>query len=317
MTRRRPAPLFRGSEFPRLVILAGIALAGWPMVLLFAQSKDTPPPTGPPPVPAAQVKPVIADAGIEFQALVDRAPMQTRENAAYAALLDRAHQTSAAAMAATSRRDLTYTHLWERPERYRGVPVHIEGTALRILTYEVNTALAASGRIYEAWVYSDENRAFPYVLTFEDAPPNLLVGPDLHLRVRFDGYFLKLLWYRAGDKGRAAPMLVGRLAIQAPLAAAPAPMVEVRDFAKRHAYLILFVVLFVYVLIRSAFQIRRAIGPKGRTIPLPERSLTPSEIAPEDLADWLANLPEHDLDNLHPRDSGQPFYQAPAGPNDP
>ena len=309
---RRSASLFQGSEFPRLMILAGVAVAGWPMVLLFAQSKDAPKPAKPAPIAAATLKPVEVDTGIEFQALVDLAPMKTRENAAYAILLDRARQTSARDLAARSRRDLVYTHLWERPERYRGVPIRIEGTALRVLSYEVNPALAPAGRIFEAWVYSDENRAFPYVLAFEDPPPNLVVGPDLHLRVRFDGYFLKLLGYRAGDKGRAAPLLVGRLSIQPGLAPAPAPMVELRDMAKRHAVTILFAVLFGYVLLRVGFQIRRAIAPNRRSISLPERTLTPREIEPEDLADWLATLPEQGLDELDTTESDPARRHRPA-----
>ncbi len=101
------------------------------------------------------------------------------------------------------------------------MPVHLEGTALRVLTYEVNPGLAPTGRIYEAWVYADENRLVPYVLAFDEPPPGLVVGPDLYLKVRFDGYFFKLLGYQAGDKLRAAPLLVGRLVVEAAPPAAP------------------------------------------------------------------------------------------------
>ena len=312
MSRRRPG-LFRGSELPRFVILAAIALAGWPLVLLFAQSQDEARPAPPPQVPAERIKPVVADDGIEFQAIVDKAPMQIRENAAYSILLDRARQTPAAELAAESRRDLLFTHLWERPERYRGVPVHLEGTALRVLTYEVNPALAPSGRIYEAWVYSDENRAFPYVLAFDEPPPGLVVGPDLYLKVRFDGYFLKLLGYRAGDKPRAAPMLVGRLQVQAAPAAAPGPMVELRELSRRNGFLVVFVLLFGYITFRAVFQIRRALSPTRRSVVGPERTLTPSEIAPEDLAEWLASLPttEPDDNSVTPRISDRDRLDRP------
>ena len=297
---RRQSSLFRGSELTRLLILAAVALAGWPMVVLFAQSKDEPEPAPPPAVPAAKLTPVVADTGIEFQAVVDRVAMKTRENAAYSILLDRVRQTPARDLATQSHRDLFFTHFWERPERYRGVPVHVEGTALRILSYEVNPALAPKGRIYEAWVYTDENRAFPYVLVFEAPPANLVIGPDLHVRINFDGYFLKLLGYRAGDTFRAAPMLVGRITIKAALAPPPAPMVELREMSKRNAFAILFALLFGYILIRAVVQVRRATRPSRRSIPLPERSLTPSEIAPEDLSEWLANLPATAADEGEP-----------------
>ena len=293
MSRSRPT-LFRGSELTRLLILAGIALAGWPMVLLFARSKDKPEPTPPPVVPAARIAPVVRDEGIEFQALVDKAPMQMRENAAYSLLLDRVRRTPAGDLVVQARRDLLFTHLWERPEAYRGVPVHIEGTALRVLSYEVNPSLAPSGRIYEAWVYSDENRAFPYVLAFDEPPPGLVVGPDLYLKVSFDGYFLKLLGYRAGDKWRAAPLLVGRLAIKSAPPAAPSPMVEVREFSRRNGFLVVVVLLVGYVLARAFFQIRRFVGPARPAVRTPSRSLAQDEIAPEDLSDWLNSLPEED-----------------------
>jgi len=303
--------LFRGSEFPRLLLLAAIALAGWPMVLLFAQGNKDSKPAAAPPLRASTLSPVEADSGIEFQALVDKVPMQGRENAAYSILLERTRQTSAKDLAASSRRDLLFTHLWERPERYRGVPVHIEGTALRVLTYEVNPALAPSGRIYEAWVYSDENRAFPYVLAFEEPPPGLVVGSDLYLKVSFDGYFLKLLGYRAGDKWRAAPMLVGRAQLKAAATEAPAPMVEVRELFRRNGLLVGFVLLFGYILIRGVIQVRRAISPARRSLTLPKRNLSASEIAPEDLSKWLASLPDADLDELDAGESDDQDRHSP------
>lgn len=299
MSRPR-ASIFRGSELPRLLILGAIALAGWPMVVLFAQARkpDGPPP--PPPVAAATLTPVVADDGVEFQALVDKAPMQGRENAAYAGLLARARTTPPAELQARGRRDVLFTHLWERPERYRGVPVHVEGTALRILTYEVDRALAASGRIYEAWVYADDNRVYPYVLTFEEAPPGLVVGPDLYLKVAFDGYFLKLLGYQAGNKLRAAPMLVGRLQLGASPPAPAAPMVGVRDLSRRYGFLVLLALLVGYLGLRAFFQFRRALAPARRPPDLPGRSLTPREIDPADLARWLESLPEDDPDDPDP-----------------
>jgi len=290
VSRRPPtSSLFRGSELPRLLVLVAVVVAGWPMFVLFARQADQAPPPEPPTVPAT-LPPVVADPGIEFQALRDRTPMSFRDNAAYSLLLKRARETSDKALAAAARRDLLYTHLWERPERYRGVPVHLEGTALRVLNYEVNPELAPKGRVYEAWVYSDENRAFPYALIFEDPPAGLVLGPDVHIRVTFDGYFLKLLGYRAGDKGRGAPLLVGRLHATPAQPAPPPPMVEVRDLFRGNGFAWLFGLLFTYILIRAVFQVRRALAP--RRAAAAHRSLAKDEIAPEELADWLQSLPD-------------------------
>ena len=296
MSDRRP--LFRGSELPRLLILAVVALAGWSTFALMDRSGAAPQAAPPAPVAAAAITPVRPDTGIEFQALVDKAPIQVRESAAYAILLDRARRTPPAELARQGRRDLFWTHFWERPNLYRGVPVHLEGTALRVLSYEVNPALTPSGRIYEAWIYSDENRAFPYVVTLDEPPPGLVVGPDLHLRVRFDGYFLKLLGYRAGDKWRAAPLLVGRLALPPAAAPPPAPMVEVREFFRRNGVVTLLALLFGYIGLRGFFQVRRLLAPGHRSPASSGRDRHPvaTEVAPEDLSHWLANLPDSEPD---------------------
>jgi hypothetical protein len=301
--------MFRGSELPRLLFLAAIVLAGWPMIVLFARPRadDKPPPRQ---VPAAEIQPVVPDDGIEFQALIDKAPIQARESAAYGELLRRARETPAANLAGSARKDILYTHLWERPKLYRGVPVHIEGTAKRILTYEVNPELAPKGRLFEAWVYSDENRAFPYVLIFEEPPAGLSVGPDLFHRVSFDGYFLKLLGYHAGDKLRAAPMLVGRLHSTPALADAPAPMVELRNFSRRDGFVVVFVLLLAYIAVRAFFQVRKALAPsRPKRVPTPfDRSPPPDRVS-----EWLENLPDEEGDpaieappfrdesDLHPR----------------
>jgi hypothetical protein len=302
---RRPSSLFRGSELPRLLLLAAIALAGWPMIVLFARPQAEDKPVGPP-VTAASLTPVVPDDGVEFQALIDKAPIQARETAAYAALLERAREASASELATSSHKDLLYTHLWERPRLYRGVPVHIEGTAKRIITYEANPALTPKGRLYEAWVFSDENRAFPYVLIFEDAPPALPIGPDLFHRVTFDGYFLKLLGYRAEDKWRGAPLLVGRLRSTPPLAEAPAPMVELRNYSRRDGFFLICLLLLGYIAIRAFFQVRKAL--RGSR-PGPRASAAPEGLPPDQVAQWLQNLPgEPDA----PAAQGGPIHHEPG-----
>lgn len=285
---RRPTSLFRGSELPRLLLLAAIVLAGWPMIVRFGRPRADER-AAPPPVPAARVEPVVADAGVEFQALIDRTPMKFRDNAALALLLRRAREGPAVA----GRTDVLFTHLWERPERYRGVPIHLEGVAKRVLTYEVNPALAPGGRLYEAWIYSDENTKFPYVVTFEEPPAGLTVGPDLYLRVSVDGFFLKLLRYEAGDTPRAAPLLVGRLHLTPALAAAPPPMVELLNFSRREGFVLVFVLLLVYLGFRVLFQVRRALAPSRA---LKARPDLPEERRADEVVDWLENLPAEEVE---------------------
>ena len=285
---RRPSSLFKGSELPRLLFLVAIVLAGWPMIVLFArpQAPEKPPP---PSITAEKLTPVVPDDGVEFQALEDKKPIQTRESAAYATLLERAREASPEDLATKARRDIFFTHLWERPQAYRGVPIHLEGTAKKVLTHEVGPSMSPKGRLYEIWLYSDENRAFPYVVTIEDAPPGLVIGHDLDLRVTIDAYFLKLLAYHAGDHLRAAPMLVGRMRWTPPQPEAPAPMVELQNWTKKDGFVILFVLLLAYIFIRAFFQVRKALFSTGSRAPLRASS---EGLPPEEVANWLKNLPD-------------------------
>ena len=77
------------------------------------------------------------------------------------------------------------------------MPVHLLGTARRILSYE--SKLSRTGWLYEAWVNTPESQNYPYVCVFEEAPKGLPDRPDVSERVVFNGYFLKLMRYQAGD----------------------------------------------------------------------------------------------------------------------
>ncbi len=287
--RHRPSSLFRGSELPRLLILVAIVLAGWPVCLMFARS-DEPVKPAPAVVPVAKITPIVPDNSIEFQAIQDMTPVQTRESAAYAKLLRMARETSAADLSKEARRDVFFTHLWERPARYRGVPIHLTGMAKKILTYEVAPTMTPAERLYEIWFYSDENRSFPYVLVIQDPPAGLAVGHELNLPITVDGYFFKLMKYRAGDNYRGAPMLVGRMHWTPAAPAAPSTMTELSKIPKVNLAIGVFALFVVYMGIRLTLQFRRA-----RALARPRSSLTSAShdgVPAEQLAEWLQQLPE-------------------------
>jgi hypothetical protein len=153
--------------------------------------------------------PVVPNRSAAFEGVTDRTPMSLRDNAAYALLLGRARDRTSDGLAGESRRDILLTHLWERPERYRGVPIHIDGTALRVLRYE--SKLSETGWLYEAWVDTPDSGRFPYVCVFEEPPKGFPIGATVSERVVFNGYFLKIMKYEAADVARGAPLLVGRI----------------------------------------------------------------------------------------------------------
>ncbi len=160
----RAGSFFRGSEFPRFLIMAALMVGGWAYAWNYFQKGAEP--VEPPLVAAGKPEPVVADRSPEFESVTDRTPMSFRDNAAYSLLLDRARALRPDELAAKSRRDILLAHLWETPELYRGVPIHLLGSALRVIRYPSN--LTPKGWLYEASVITPEAPRVPYVCVFED-----------------------------------------------------------------------------------------------------------------------------------------------------
>jgi hypothetical protein len=203
----RSSSFFRGSEFTRLAILSVIMIGGWVGFWFYARRQPKLPE---PPLRAIEPpRPVVADRSIEFETVTDRTPFSFRDNAAFAKLLERARSMTPAGLADESRRDIVLTHLWERPEHYRGVPVHLAGTAVRVIRYD--SKLSKTGWLYEASIFTPDARRVPYQCVFEDVPKGFPIGANISERVVFNGYFLKIMKYEAGDVTRGAPLLIGRI----------------------------------------------------------------------------------------------------------
>lgn len=288
----RPASFFRGSEFPRLALFLAVMLVGWGLVWRLAQ-RGRPPQIAavqPKAAVAGAPKPVVPDPSPEFETVEDRTPIGFRDTAAYALLIDRARSQTPGELAREARRDLVLAHLWERPEHYRGVPIHLLGTVRRILYYE--SKLSRTGWLYEAWVFPVDERTVPYVCVFEEAPRGLPIGPDVSERVVFNGYFLKIMRYQAGDVTRGAPVLVGRIGWEpSPAEGARAPDLDRTLFWS----LVVLGGLFAVSLARWGFQLFRlfsgASGAKRR-----EQSANPpsDELDPERFQNWIESLPDEE-----------------------
>lgn len=273
----RASSFFRGSEFPRLLLLAAIAASGWAGVWWYAHR-----PAAAPDEPAAvatQKPPAVeTDKSIEFESVTDRSPISFLDGAAYKLLLDRARSKTPRELAAVSRRDVMLPHLWNDPKTYRGVPVHLLGSAMRVLRYP--SKLTQSGWLHEAWIFTPETPKFPFVCVFEDAPEGFPIGAGVSERVVFNGYFLKNMRYQAGDAVRGAPVLVGRIGWDPHLNTEKAN----GDLTLKLS-LVLLAVLFVISMGRWVYQMRRLfIAPSKRPPPPPSESLDP-----EALDAWLKN----------------------------
>jgi hypothetical protein len=266
---------FRGSELPRFVILLAIVAAGWGYV--FWSMMTPAKPAGPQRPDLASMPPLPpADDSIEFHGVQDKDRLRPAENPAYVKLLTRVRSTPPAQLANESRHDVVFSQLVERPERYRGIPIHLQGTARRILHQDVaGSKIFAKGRYYEAYVFTADSQRNPYIAVFEDAPPGLSGGDNIWERVSFDGYFFKLMGYIAGDQPRFAPLLIGRIA---PLAA-PSP----KPWKLDPTVLVLLGVT-LYLLVRFVFQLHRSQEPRRNLASLARPT---DEIDSAELSEWL------------------------------
>jgi hypothetical protein len=161
------------------------------------------------------------------------------------------------------------------------VPVHLLGTARRIISYE--SKLSRTGRLYEAWIGTHESQGYPYVGIFEDLPKGLPVGPGVSERVVFNGYFLKQMRYLSGrDVQRAAPVLIGRIGWT--------PVASTKRVDPTIWMAAIVGILFVVSLVRWIAGLRRSLTRGSRASSLARRPT--EEIAPEDLAHWVDSVRE-------------------------
>jgi hypothetical protein len=142
-----------------------------------------------------------------------------------------------------ARRDLTFAHFFEEPDKYRGEIVHVEGTLRRLRRFDPDKLTAQEGvrDLYEGWLFNSQLYGMhPICLVFSSLPPGLTLGENVNITVAFDGYFFKRYRYQAGDKWRDAPLLIGHS-----LTILPHPITPVEEGVSNNTQLVL---LFVGVL---------------------------------------------------------------------
>jgi hypothetical protein len=291
----RPPGFFQGSELPRLLILAVLMVAGWALVWHFANK--LPPPAEPDLVATAKPEPVVADKSVEFESVTDRTPVEFRDSAARGLLLERARSKTPDELAAIARRDVALAHIWQNPEHYRGVPIHLLGAATRVLRHE--SKASKTGWLYEAWIFTPETARVPYACVFEEAPPGFPIGTNISERVVFNGYFLKIMKYQASDVARGAPVLVGRIGWE-PHDAASADGKN----SLLHWSLIGIGIMFLVSLGRWAYQLYRLFTAPPLSPLLAARSPV-EEIDTSALEDWVHSLNPADDSAANDEDSDE------------
>jgi hypothetical protein len=281
---KNPNSFFRGSELPRLIVLLIILIGGTVLMWQYIyykthEFKPEPPPTVPLP-------PIVVDKSPEFERVTDKTALNKfRDMAAYKMLIERVENKSAAELNKISRRDVQAVQVWNHPEMYRGVPLHVYGPVWKTMTYE--SKYARSGRLYEAWITTpDSDRNF-FICVFEDAPKGFPIGARLSdVRITFDGYFMKLMRYEAADGPRASPLLIGRVGWTPPPKNAFHPGKDPLTWMAVGVGLMFLVSLF-----RWMMGLRQSIAAASRSTTYAQHERPTDVIAPEDFAAWLERVP--------------------------
>lgn len=268
-----------------LVILVGGMVFVWKYVYYKKLNPE------PQVVANAPLPPVVPDRSPEFETVEDKTEIRLRDMAAYQKLLNQVEAQTPEELAKRSRRDILSIQLWEHPDHFRGVPIQIVGTVLRVMSYE--SKMSRTGRLYEAWmVTSDSQRNF-YVCVFDTPPAKFPVGDNLSERIVFNGYFLKLMKYQSGkDLGfYTAPVLIGRVGWFAPVAergrGTPSPAVWMAAAVA---------LMFLVSSYRWITGLRRSLSTATRPS---HGHVPPNEaIAPEELNAWLENVATEEVDEM-------------------
>src|SRR5262249_36101956 len=138
--------LFVDDSARAVLAAASVVTAGDPVsatgILVVANGRslwDASPPSPPEKLADSERAPVLdpdALAGVEDRARVRSADENYYEANAYSYVLVQAHKTSGPVFAKSARTDLTFAHLFEEPQKYRGQVVHLEGRLLRLRRFD-------------------------------------------------------------------------------------------------------------------------------------------------------------------------------------
>lgn len=153
----------------------------------------------------------LAKLRSNLKAVQDRQPLQNFDMPAYWQLMRWSRTRPIAELEKLARRDLSYSHLWDEPDLFRGQPIRLKLHVRRVLKYEPSKNPQDLKMVYEAWGWTEESRSFPFCVVFPDKPEGLPIGTDVDADFVFVGYFLKWMSYQAFDVRKNAPLLVGRL----------------------------------------------------------------------------------------------------------
>ncbi|MDB5390176.1 MAG: hypothetical protein JWM11_5822 [Planctomycetaceae bacterium] len=164
-------------------------------------------------VPGPNDQDRLAAQGLKpkLELMTDRAPLRAGEMPVYWQLMGWSRTEAFEKLKSRAVKGISFSQLWDEPNRYRGQLMHLKLHVRRVLRYESDENPLNVKTVYEAWGWTDDSKSFPYVIVFPERPPGLPIGTDVRIDMEFVGYYLKIMSYTAFDVPRGAPLLVGRV----------------------------------------------------------------------------------------------------------
>ena len=118
-----------------------------------------------------------------------------------------------------------FVDLFKNPLIYHGKPVTLRGHVLKLIPLHAGKNDFGLTTLYEAWIYTDDSQNNPAVVVVSSIPDGIPTGTELLIdNVSVTGYFFKNYAFRAQDRERFAPMLLGQRLEWSPPAPLPAPL---------------------------------------------------------------------------------------------
>jgi hypothetical protein len=131
------------------------------------------------------------------------------ERDAFFAVLAQAGEVSPQALEKAAGGHVPFSSLMNDPARYRGQPVHIEGTLRRLERRTVGENDFGVSEYWEGWMFTAESDNNPYRVVMASVPEGVPHGFTIEVPVAFTGYFFKLQGYPSNGGLHKAPVLIG------------------------------------------------------------------------------------------------------------
>lgn len=142
-------------------------------------------------------------------------------------VLAHARDIPASDLERAARNDVLYINLMTESERFRGEVVTVTGEMWRLREFPASENPYKLGKLYEAWIFTDDSNTHPYRVVCTSLPKGMELGQNLRTPVRVVGYFFKREGYESPGGMHVAPTVLAKRLQWYQSPNAPPPMQEI------------------------------------------------------------------------------------------